>query len=90
MIKYNNKNNAHIKNQFEYESKYNDSIKNNDEFWATQANRIHWIKKWDKVSTVDYKKADIKWFEGAKLNVSYNCIDRHIEQGRGGEKAIIW
>ena len=90
MIKYNNKNNAHIKNQSEYESKYNDSIKNNNEFWATQANRIHWIKKWDKVSTVDYKKADIKWFEGAKLNVSYNCIDRHIEQGRGGEKAIIW
>ena len=51
---------------------------------------IDWIKKWDSISDVDYSKAKINWFEGARLNVSYNCIDRHVESGYGDSTAIIW
>ena len=90
MIKYSYKNKAHIKDRNSYDSQYQNSIKNNDEFWANEAKRISWIKKWDNVSHVNYKEADIKWFEGAKLNVSYNCIDRHVEDGKGNNIAIIW
>ena len=90
MIKYSYKEKSHIKNKDEYIRLYKSSIKNNDLFWAQQAEQISWIKKWDKVSDVDYKKAKINWFEGAKLNVSYNCIDRHVESGYGGSTAIIW
>ena len=49
---------------------------------------MHGIK-W-KVSSVDYERADIKWFEGAKLNVSYNCLDRHVQNGQGDKVALIW
>ena len=90
MIKYSYKNKAHIKDKKSYNNQYQNSLDNNDEFWANEANRVSWIKKWDDVSNVNYKKADIKWFQGAKLNVSYNCIDRHIEQGKGDNIAIIW
>ena len=66
------------------------SVSNSDEFWGTIADRLKWYKKWDSVSDVDYKKADIKWFLNGKLNVSYNCLDRHVEEGNGGKTAIIW
>ena len=65
-------------------------MSNPDEFWATIADRLKWYKKWDSVSDVDYKKADIKWFLNGKLNVSYNCLDRHVEEGNGDKTAIIW
>ena len=81
MIKYSYKNKSHIKDKKSYNNQYQNSLDNNDEFWANEANRVSWIKKRDDVSNVNYEKADIKWFQGAKLNVSYNCIDRHIEQG---------
>ena len=90
MIKYNYIQNAHIKTDESYQSKYQSSIDNNESFWEDQASSISWIKKWDKVSDIDYKKAKISWFQGAKLNVSYNCIDRHIESGHGQSTAIIW
>ena len=51
---------------------------------------ITWYKKWDTVSNVDFKKAEIKWFEGGKLNISYNCLDRHVEAGKGDRTALIW
>ena len=87
---YKDKNRAHIKTQLEYEKQYGDSLKNPEEFWADKANRITWYRKWDKVSDIDYKKASIKWFEGGQLNVSYNCLDRHIENGFGNQCALIW
>jgi len=90
MIKYSCRNSPHIKNNDEYNYIYSESIKNKDSFWASKANDINWIKKWDKVSEVDYSKAKIRWFKGGKLNVSYNCIDRHVESGHGGSIAIIW
>ena len=51
---------------------------------------MDWIKKWDTVSNNNFTEAKIKWFEGGKLNVSYNCLDRHIEAGFGNQTALIW
>lgn len=73
-----------------YQAMYKQSVENSDEFWAEQAKKhIDWIEPWHTVSDVDYNEAKIKWFEGAQLNVSYNCIDRHLET-KGDEVAIIW
>ena len=74
----------------EYESMYEQSMSSPDEFWANQAEQfISWDKKWDKVSEVDFLKGKIAWFEGATLNVSYNCLDRHLPE-RANQVAIIW
>jgi len=81
---------SHVDSLEKYEKIYHDSVSNPDEFWGTIADRLKWYKKWDSVSDVDYKKADIKWFLNGKLNVSYNCLDRHIEEGNGDKTAIIW
>jgi len=73
-----------------YEAMYKQSIENPDEFWAEQAEKtLDWFKPWDTVQEWDYHKAEISWFKGAKLNVSYNCLDRHLET-RGDQAAIIW
>jgi acetyl-CoA synthetase len=69
---------------------YEYSISDPDSFWAEQAESfIEWFKSWDKVSEWDYKKAEIEWFKGGKLNVAYNCIDRHLAK-RADQTAIIW
>jgi acetyl-CoA synthetase len=73
-----------------YDAMYKASIDNPDAFWAEQAEKfISWYKPWNKVSEVDYAKASIKWFEGAELNVSYNCIDRHLAT-KANQTAIIF
>ena len=82
--------NSHVNSLEKYEKIYHDSVSNPDEFWGNIADRLKWYKKWDSVSDVDYKKADIKWFLNGKLNVSYNCLDRHVEEGNGDKTAIIW
>ncbi len=80
---------AHIDAE-KYKSMYQESIDNPEEFWAEQAEEfITWYKKWDNVLDWDYHKGHIRWFEGASLNVSYNCIDRHLDK-RGDQTAIIW
>ena len=89
MNKYKDIEIAHIKKE-EYSKLYNESIDNNEEFWSKVSKRIHWFKNWDNISSIDYSKAKIKWFENGKLNVSYNCIDRHIENGHGDNIALIW
>ena len=81
---------SHISTIEKYEEMYQDSVENSDAFWATQANRLDWYKKWNTVSNSDFTKAEIKWFEGGKLNVSYNCLDRHVEAGFGNQTALIW
>ena len=80
--------NAYI-NTEKYEEMYKQSINDPDKFWAEQAEKVDWTKKWDKVMDYDFNTADIKWYLGGKLNVTYNCIDRHLEE-RGDQKAIIW
>ena len=73
-----------------YESMYEQSMSNPDKFWAEQAEIfVDWEKKWDQVSDVDFSKGKIAWFEGATLNVSYNCLDRHLPE-RADQVAIIW
>ena len=76
----------------QYKTLYKQSIEDPDTFWAEQANAfLDWSKPWDKVSdySFDINNVYIKWFEGGKLNVTYNCIDRHLET-KGNDVAIIW
>ncbi|MFQ6677470.1 MAG: acetate--CoA ligase [Fidelibacterota bacterium] len=82
--------NAWIQSQDEYREIYNKSIQDPDTFWGEHAERITWYKKWNSVSDIDFHKADIKWFSEGKLNVSYNCLDRQVEAGRGDKTALIW
>ena len=74
-----------------YNLLYNESIKNNDEFWDKQAERIDWYKKYTKIKNVNYSNTDvsIKWYEDGLLNASYNCIDRHAKE-TPDRVAIIW
>jgi len=73
-----------------YESMYQHSINDSDSFWSEQAELfVDWDKKWDRVSNVDFNQGEIAWFEGASLNVAYNCIDRHLPE-RANQVAIIW
>ena len=78
-------------NQSSYEAKYNESIKNNEKFWADEGKRIHWFKPYTKIKEVIYstKKVSIKWFYDGTTNVSYNCIDRHLPK-RAKQTAIIF
>ncbi|NGZ04756.1 MAG: acetate--CoA ligase [Magnetococcales bacterium] len=77
-------------NREQYDAMYARSIQDPEGFWGEQADKlIHWFKKWDTVMDWDFNKAHIRWFEGAQLNVSYNCLDRHLES-RGDQTAIIW
>ena len=87
-IKDEYKKNAYI-NTEKYEEMYKQSIDDPENFWAEQAKKVDWTRKWDKVMDYDFNTADIKWYLGGKLNVTYNCIDRHLEE-RGDQKAIIW
>ncbi len=81
---------AHISSIEDYKRMYDDSIKNPESFWEGQADRISWSRKWNKVWDWDFDDAYIKWFEGAKLNACYNCIDRHVEDGYGEDIGLIW
>ncbi|MDG0817761.1 acetate--CoA ligase [Bdellovibrio svalbardensis] len=73
-----------------YKEMYERSVKDPESFWAEQGARLDWFKKWDKVKETSFKKpVSIKWYQGGKLNVSYNCIDRHLDK-RGDKIAFIW
>jgi len=77
-------------NDAQYQEMYARSISDPDGFWGEKAGELlTWFKPWSKVSDCDFKAGRIKWLEGGKLNVSYNCLDRHLET-RGDQVAIIW
>jgi acetyl-CoA synthetase len=81
--------NAHITLE-KYQAMYQRSIEQPEEFWAEQAKEfLTWDKQWSSVKEFDFHKGEAKWFDGGKLNVSVNCIDRHLET-RGEQTAIIW
>ena len=83
------KQNTHATSE-QYEAMYRQSIEAPETFWAEQAEKfIDWYQPWDSVTSVDYHKADIQWFAGGKLNVSYNCIDRHLAS-KADQTAIIF
>jgi acetyl-CoA synthetase len=73
-----------------YRQLYADSITSPETFWAKQAERLHWFAKWKKVLEWDFTTAHVKWFEGGKLNACFNCVDRHVDAGRGNQVAILW
>jgi len=82
---------AHITQDL-YQSMYQRSLDDPEGFWAEQAERfVTWSKKWDKVVDYSFEAEDlyIRWFAGGKLNIAYNCLDRHLET-RGDQTAIIW
>ena len=82
--------NANYKSLQDYSEEYKRSLKENDVFWSEKAERIEWFEKWKKVSDIDFTLPKIEWFIGGKLNVSYNCIDRHIKNGKGDAIAFYW
>ncbi|MFT6550220.1 MAG: acetyl-CoA synthetase [Zhongshania marina] len=80
---------AHI-NRAQYDEMYQQSLNDADNFWAAQADAfLSWDKRWHTVNQYDFAKGEASWFDGGKLNVAYNCIDRHLET-RGEQTAIIW
>jgi acetyl-CoA synthetase len=81
---------ASIETMEEYRALYQRSIEDPEGFWSELADHLDWYKKWDKVLEYDFNKPEIKWFEGGKLNASYNCLDRHINSWRSNKVALIW
>ena len=79
---------AHIKSLDEYERIYRESVEQPEKFWGRIANELHWFKKWDKVLEWDCPWA--KWFVGGRINLSYNCLDRHVQTWRKNKAALIW
>jgi len=84
---------AYFKSMEEYRKEYERSVQRPDEFWAEKAAEFHWFRKWDKVRdyNFDLRKGPvfIKWIEGGKTSIVYNCLERHLAQ-RGDQVAIIW
>ncbi|MCH7776388.1 MAG: AMP-binding protein, partial [Gemmatimonadetes bacterium] len=72
----------------EYKRLYDESINSPDTFWSRVAGELHWFKKWDTVLQWDPPHA--KWFVGGKTNISYNCLDRHLDGPRADKTAFIW
>ncbi|MCI0680924.1 MAG: acetate--CoA ligase [Gemmataceae bacterium] len=79
---------AHIKSQAEYEAMWQRAHDDPEGFWAEQAASLSWFKKWDKVH--EWNEPFAKWFLGGKINVCYNCVDRHAEGARRNKPAILW
>ena len=84
---------AHISSMEQYREMYEHSIHSPDEFWAEQAERFCWFKRWDQVRSYNYDVTQgdiqIEWFKGGQCNITSNCLDRHLET-RGGQTAILW
>ena len=84
---------AHVGSLDAYHKEYQKSIEDPDSFWSNIASDFHWFKKWNQVRSYNYNMddapIDIKWFSGAKTNVCYNCVDRHLDQ-RPDKTAVIW
>ncbi len=82
---------AHLKSLDEYKAIYERSIKDPEGYWAEQAETyVDWFSKWHKVYEGDFKEGIHKWFAGGKLNVSHNCLDRHLNTWRKNKAALIW
>jgi acetyl-CoA synthetase len=80
---------AHIGSEAEYRRLYKRSIQNPNKFWGRVAGELHWFKKWNRV--LDTKKAPFyRWFVGGKTNLSYNCLDRHLDSPTRHKAAIVW
>jgi len=81
---------AYIKSLDEYREVYQRSVDDPEGFWGEIAEQLDWYKKWDKVLVEDFKEAEHEWFVGGKLNVCYNCVDRHLKTWRKNKAALVW
>lgn len=81
---------AYIKTIDEYKEMYKKSIEDPENFWAEKAEELDWFKKWDKVLVEDFANAKHEWFVGGKINVTYNCLDRHLTAFKKDKAALIW
>ncbi len=73
----------------QYQSEYKHSVENPEAFWAEKAEAFTWKKRCDKVLEWNFTEPNVKWFIGGKLNITENCLDRHLENN-GNQTAIIW
>ncbi len=81
---------SYFKSMDEYKKLYRRSIEDPEGFWGEMAEQLDWFKKWDKVVETDFAEGKHQWFIGGKLNVSYNCLDRHVKTWRRNKAALIW
>ncbi len=81
---------SYFKSMDEYKKLYQRSIEDPEGFWGEMAEQLDWFKKWDKVVETDFAEGKHQWFAGGKLNVSYNCLDRHVKTWRRNKAALIW
>ncbi|MCX5998745.1 MAG: acetate--CoA ligase [Chloroflexi bacterium] len=81
---------AYIKSMAQYKKLYQRSMDDPEGFWGELAEQLDWFKKWDKVREYDFVEGNVKWFQGGKINVSYNCLDRHLNTWRKNKAALIW
>ena len=80
---------AHIKSLEEYKQIYDRAAADPAAFWADLADKeLHWFEKWNTV--LDWQPPSVKWFDGGKINISYNCLDRHLTTWRKNKAALIW
>src|SRR5439155_12459119 len=79
---------AHVKSLAEYERLWQRAKDDPEGFWAEQAKSLHWFQPWTKV--LEWKEPHAQWFIGGKLNVSYNCLDRHLSGNLKNKAAIVW
>ena len=79
---------AHVSSLAEYQRLYKEAEDRPEEFWANIARELHWFKTWDRV--LDWKLPFAQWFVGGQLNLSYNCLDRHVATWRKNKAAILW
>lgn len=78
-----------IKSLDEYRQVYARSVADPEGFWAEQASEFYWKKPWKQVLKWNFREPRVKWFLGGKLNITENCLDRHLET-RGKQVALIW
>ena len=79
---------AHIRSMEQYERLYKEAETDPEKFWGGIASQLHWFKPWDQV--LDWNCPWSKWFSGGQINLSYNCLDRHVATWRRNKAALIW
>jgi acetyl-CoA synthetase len=79
---------AHIKSLEEYERIYKESVEQPEKFWGRVARELYWFKPWDRV--LEWNPPAAKWFVGGQTNISYNCLDRHVQTWRKNKAALVW
>ncbi|MDI6831896.1 MAG: acetate--CoA ligase [Actinomycetota bacterium] len=81
---------SYIGDMGHYREMHRRSLEDPEGFWSEQAESLSWSRRWEKVHTWDQEGYLCRWFEGGRLNASHNCLDRHLEEGKGERTAIIW